>query len=412
MADFHQNGIVSTLHNLSDRPVEELDACLKEYSKSNPMTLVLPSLYSELEGSALKHIVDELKQVSYLNNIVIGLDQADRKQFEHALSYFSELPQQHSVLWNDGPRLRAVDEKISEQGLAPIAPGKGRNVWYCFGYVMAACQDTKVVGLHDCDIITYDQTLLARLFYPVANPYFSYIFSKGYYARVAEGKMNGRVMRLLVTPLIQALKKVYGDDPYLDYLAAFRYPLAGEFAMDIDVISDLRIPNDWGLEIGILSEIRRNYSPNMICQVELADTYDHKHQDVSEEDKNKGLYKMSVDIIVSIFRKLAADGKLVSEEHLRAIKATYLRGAMDLVEMYEHDATLNGLAYNVHLEEKTVELFAANIIEGGRDFIANPTKAPFVPRWNRVRYAVPDVLERLEEAVRLDYEEMMGAGKS
>jgi len=402
MADFHQNGVVATLHNLTDRPVEELEELLVKYSQKRPMTLVLPSLFSELEGDALKHIVDELSHVPFLENIVIGLDQADEEQFKYAKEYFSKLPQNHTILWNDGPRLSAIDEQLSKLDLAPPAPGKGRNVWYCFGYVLAGCPGTRVVGLHDCDILTYNRSMVARLFYPIANPNFSYVFSKGYYARIADGKMNGRVTRMLVTPLIKAMRKVYGDDPYLEYLAAFRYPLAGEFAMHIDALSDIRIPNDWGLEIGTLSEIRRNYSANMVCQVELADNYDHKHQKVSADDASKGLSKMSTDIILSIIRKLATDGHVISEESLRALKATYLRTAMDLVEMYKHDATINGLIYNVHLEEKTVELFASNIIEAGQDFINNPTDATFIPRWNRVKYAIPDIMEQIQEAVRLD----------
>lgn len=405
MADFHQNGTVATLHNLTDRPTEELEDLLLKYSKTRPMTLVLPSLFSELEGPALANIVDQLKEVKYLSNIVIGLDKADREQFEYAKSYFSKLPQNHAILWNDGPRLRAIDAKLEEQGLAPLAPGKGRNVWYCFGYTLAACKETEVVGIHDCDILTYDRGMLARLLYPTANHNFNYIFSKGYYARVADGKMNGRVVRMLVTPLIKALRKVYGDDPYLEYLSAFRYPLAGEFALSIDAVADLLIPNDWGLEIGILSEIRRNYSPNVICQVEIADNYDHKHQEVSEEDKTKGLSKMSIDIILSIFRKLATDGHMLSDDRLRAVKATYLRTAMDMVEMYKHDAVINGLSYNVHQEEKTVELFSRNIIEAGREFIDNPIQPPFMPRWNRVRYALPNIMDEMEEAVRLDNQE-------
>ena len=156
------------------------------------------------------------------------------------------------------------------------------------------------------------------------------------------------------------------------------------------------------LEIGTLSEIRRSYSSNLVCQVELADNYDHKHQEVSSEDKTKGLSKMSIDIILSIIRKMATDGTVFSESNLRTLKATYLRTAMDLIEMYKHDAVINGLSYNVHQEEKTVELFAANILEAGAEFLSNPTEAPFVPRWNRVRYAIPDIMEQIEEAVRLD----------
>ena len=72
--------------------------------------------------------------------------------------------------------------------------------------------------------------MLARLFYPVAHPAFSYQFCKGYYFRLAEGRLKGRVSRLLVTPLLRALKIVLGSSEYLEYLDSFRYPLAGEFS--------------------------------------------------------------------------------------------------------------------------------------------------------------------------------------
>ncbi len=76
MGDFYQNGIITTLHNLVRRPVEELEAELMSFRKTRPMSLVLPSLYSELEGPALKNIVHELGKVPYLDQVVIGLDRA------------------------------------------------------------------------------------------------------------------------------------------------------------------------------------------------------------------------------------------------------------------------------------------------------------------------------------------------
>ena len=273
MTDFHQNGIITTLHNLECRSVEDMEQELMAFRQIRPMSLVLPSLYSELEGPALKNIVETLSGVPYLAEIVVGLDRADQAQYEHALQYFREFGQFHRVLWNDGPRLKALDEELRSQELAPTEMGKGRNVWYCFGYTLASGRG-KSVALHDCDILTYDRGLLARLFYPVANPNFNYMFCKGYYSRVANSKMNGRVSRLLVTPLIRALKKTCGSSDYLDYLDSFRYPLAGEFSLRIDVLSDLRIPSDWGLEIGTLSEMKRNYATNRICQVDIARTCD------------------------------------------------------------------------------------------------------------------------------------------
>jgi glucosyl-3-phosphoglycerate synthase len=401
MADFYQNGIITTLHNLSDRPVEELEAELVQFSRKRPMGLLLPSLYSELEGEALPRIVEHLKSVPYLEQVVIGLDRANEQQYRDALRFFSVLPQPHRVLWNDGPRLRALDAELRELDLAPREEGKGRNVWYCMGFILAA-QRVESIALHDCDITTYDRSLLARLIYPVANPQFNYEFCKGFYARVANGKINGRVSRLLVTPLLRALKKTMGQVEYVEYMDSFRYPLAGEFSFRRDVLTDLRIPSDWGLEIGVLSEMYRNYSNNRLCQADIADNYDHKHQSLSAEDASTGLSRMSIDICKALFRKLATRGEVISAESFRSLKATYYRIALDFVESYHNDALMNGLEYDLHSEEQAVELFAENIMKAGEAFLERPMERPFIPSWSRVGSAVPSMLERLMQAVEED----------
>ena len=314
MADSFQSGVVTTLHKILDRPIEEIESELSEFSLKRPMGLILPSLYSELSRPALTTIVDELEKVPYLTEIVIGLDQATEKDFSHALDFFSRLPQPHKILWNDGPNLRAIDEELQAKNLAPSQPGKGKNVWYCMGYVLAR-DNVEAVALHDCDIITYDRSLLARLIYPVANPNFRFQFSKGYYSRVANQSLGGRVSRLLVTPLTRALKHSLDDrhQDYLTFIDSFRYPLAGEFSMRKDVLAGLRIPCDWGLEVGVLLEMLRNYSTRRICQVDIADIYDHKHQDLSRHSEESGLSKMSIDISKAFFRKLATDGVIFNE---------------------------------------------------------------------------------------------------
>ena len=404
MGDFYQNGIITTLHNLSDRPVEALESELMEFSKQRPMGLILPCLYSELETEAMPNILEHLKQVPYLSQIVIGLDRADEQQYRDALKFFSGLPQNTKVLWNDGPRLRAVDQILQSHQLSPDQPGKGRNVWFCMGYVLASGV-AESVAMHDCDILTYDRSLLARLIYPVANPNFNYEFCKGFYARVADGKINGRVSRLLVTPLLRALKKVCGPLDYLEYLDSYRYPLAGEFSFRRDVMNDIRIPSDWGLEIGVLSEMTRNYSNNRLCQVDIADIYDHKHQDISLDNENAGLSKMSIDITKAVFRKLATNGIVFNQETFRTIKATYFRIALDFVETYRNDALINGLKLDVHHEEQAVELFAQNIMKAGTHFLDNPMETPFVPSWNRVISACPDVQQLILDAVEADMSE-------
>lgn len=404
MGDFHQNGSVATLHNLGNRSVSEIESELLEFSKSRSMGLVLPSLYSELQTKALPHIIDELKEVSYLNQIVIGLDRATKDEYQHALKFFSKLPQEHRVLWNDGPRLRALDAKLSEKGLSPTQEGKGRNVWFCLGYTLAT-NKAQAIALHDCDILTYDRALLARLIYPVASPNFGYQFAKGYYSRVADGKLNGRVTRLLITPLIRSLEQVIGRMDYLRYLDGFRYPLAGEFSFRREVIPDIRLSSDWGLEMGVLSEMHRNYAPNKICQVDIAEFYDHKHQDISHTDANAGLSKMSIDISKLLFRKLATMGVVFGPAVFRSLKAAYFRNALDFVELYKNDALINGLKIDVHAEEMAVELFAENIIHAGEHFLKAPMEMPFIHSWSRVISAFPDIFSELIEAVEADHAE-------
>lgn len=401
MSDFFQNGHVTTLHNMHTRTLAAIETDLDDFSESHPMGLILPSLYSELERPALTLILDELQAATYLKQIVIGIDQADKKQFKHALEFFARLPQPHDLLWNDGPNLMAIDKKLREHGLAPTERGKGRNVWYCIGYMLAK-NNTEAIAIHDCDIVTYKRSMLSRLLYPVINPKFNYEFCKGYYPRVASKAMNGRVSRLLVTPLVRALNYQHGPHPYLDFLDSFRYPLAGEFSMKHDVLKDLRIPTDWGLEVGILMEMKKTYSTSHICQVDIADNYDHKHQIVSAEDKEKGLSKMSIDIAKAIFKKLATDGITFSKESLRTTKATYYRIALDLIESYRNDAIFNGLNYETHDEEKMVELFARNIKHAGNTFLDDTDKAPFIPSWRRVSSAIPDIFDQLLDAVETD----------
>tara|TARA_B110000459_G_C16602003_1_gene491567 strand:- start:1893 stop:2549 length:657 start_codon:yes stop_codon:yes gene_type:complete len=215
-------------------------------------------------------------------------------------------------------------------------------------------------------------------------------------------------MRLFVTPLIKTLKKVSKQNEFLDYLDSFRYPLAGEFSIRSDVINDLHIPSDWGLEVGVLSEMKRNYAENRLCQSDIADIYDHKHQDLSADDTEKGLSKMTIDIAKALFRKLATNGDVFSTEKFRTIKATYYRIALDFIDTYHNDAIINGLEFDRHKEEQSVELFASNIMAAGDYFLDKPMDKPFIPSWNRVISAIPDILDQLKVAVEADNEEFKG----
>ena len=404
MGEFSQNGIVANLHDFSTRTTDQIEKDLEKFSKTRPMELILPCLYSELEGDALPKIVNEISKTKYLNHIIIGLDKANKLQAKKAWKFFKKLKVPFSILWNDGPKLRKLDKELKVIDLAPKQMGKGRNVWYCIGMAIAR-DEARSVALHDCDVKTYDRRLLANLFYPVENPLFNYEFCKGYYPRIADNRMHGRVARLLVNPLLTAMEKTIGKSDYIDFMKSFKYPLAGEFSFRRNILTELRISSDWGIEIAILSEMQRNYSSNNICQVELADNYDHKHQILSIKDSSKGLSKMSIDIIKTLVRKLATQGYSFSKETFRSIKATYYRSALDLIDIYRSDAQMNGLKFDSHNEEKTVELFALNIMKAGELFFESPMDTPFIPTWHRVKSAIPDFLDRFKESVTADNKE-------
>ena len=404
MGDFFQNGTIATLHDFGSRTTAELESELKLFSAYRPMEIILPSLFSELEGDALPNIVEQIACTDYLNHVIIGLDRADRDQYEYAFEFFTRLKQPFSILWNDGPRLKAIQHELEDKGLGPTEAGKGRNVWYCIGMVNARGK-ADAVGIHDCDVLTYDRRLLARLLYPVANPNFSFEFCKGYYPRVADGKMNGRVNRLLVGPLLMALERVLGPSEYLSFMRGFRYLLAGEFSFRRSLIPELRIPSDWGLEVGILSEMQRNQASARICQVDLANSYDHKHQPLSPEDASAGLSRMSVDITKVLFRKLATKGHCFGQDTFRTIKATYYRKALDMAAFYQSDAELNGLSYDIDSEERAIEMFAENIMRAGDAFTYVPMETPFIPAWTRIKSAIPDMAYRLRQAVEADNQE-------
>ena len=402
MADFYQTGVITTLHRLGKPSLDRLEGELEQFTRQRPIALVLPALYSEFEGPAMPGIVQELSKVRYLCEVVLVLDKASEKEFKRVREFLAPITSDVKIIHNDGRRILEIYDTLKRNGLDAGQRGKGRSAWLAYGYVLANAK-CDVIALHDCDIVNYSREMLARLCYPVANPNLDYMFCKGFYSRVTN-KLHGRVTRLLVTPLVRSLQNLAGDHRFLRFIDSFRYPLAGEFAMHADLARVNRIPWDWGLEVGSLAEVYRNYSPRRVCQVDIADTYEHKHQVLSSEDPEKGLMKMTVDICKSVFRTLASEGVVFSDGFFKSLSVAYLRLAEDTIQKYEADAAVNGLEFDRHEEAKAVESFARAITLAAETFMENPMGTPLIPNWNRVTSAIPGVLDMLKKAVDADNE--------
>jgi glucosyl-3-phosphoglycerate synthase len=392
MADFYQTGIVATLHRLSPKDYDRLERDMLEFANESRVGLVLPALYSEFETPSMSQIVSELRHVRFVNEIVVVL----------ARAFFKDFPYPVTFMWVDSDRIQRLIGTLTEHRLSPGADGKGRSCWLAYGYLLSK-GDIDVIALHDCDILNYDREFVARLCYPIVNTNLGFEFCKGFYARISD-RMQGRVTRLFMTPLIRAMESLAVGTPFLRFIDSFRYSLAGEFAMRSNLALMNRIPGDWGLEVGVLAEVFRNCAKSRICQVDLADNYDHKHQALSEENPALGLRRMTTDIAKSLFRTLAGEGVVFTSEHFRSLQIRYVRIAEDTIARYYADAMLNGLVFDRDAEEHAVHVFAESLRDAAESYIADPLGTPLIPNWSRVFSALPQFGYELVDAVQADME--------
>ena len=401
MGDFFQDSHITTFHSLGNlMKLDDLENILRRHIHNRPIALIIPSLYSELQGEALPKIIKELKAADYIKRIVVTLDQASKKQFKHAKEFFSALPQDLDILWNDGKNMKEIIDLLESNNISIGPQGKGRGAWLAFGFVLAK-RDTYAIALHDADIVTYSRQMLARLIFPIVHPGCDFEFSKGYYSRFSK-KLHGRVTRLLVYPLIQAIYHIIGRDDFVMYFRSFRYPLAGEFAVVNNLVRRCRLPYNWGLEVGVLSEVYRNTSKKRICQVDLADIFDHKHGNLDPGNLNAGLGKMAVDIILMLYSTMTSMGHVLSKEFLNTLNSTYSRLAYDAISKYYYDSLINGLEFDRHSEGVAVETFRHCLVSASEQFLNNPFEVQSITTWNRVIAAIPDIFIKLEKAVEND----------
>jgi glucosyl-3-phosphoglycerate synthase len=397
MSDFHQPGLVTALPRLCERPVEELEAEIRALTPKFPVALVVPMVPAEMDRPALAGILDELCRVDYLESVVISLNRADRDDYERAVRYFARYPGRLVILWSRSPAILRFLAEMERAGLNVGSSGKGRACWLAMGLLLAE-ERVDYMAFLDADVVTFRREMLARLILPALDPIVDFDFVKAYYARFSS-QLHGRVTRLFVFPLLAAFRRLIGDDPYIRYLAAFRYPLSGEFAVQRDLASRMRLPSDWGLEIVTLFEVLRHRAPTRICQVEITDRYDHKHQELSADDAEHGLNRMARDVGTHLLRTLAAAGVVLSAGLFKSLIAAYQREAEDAVADSYAVAMINGLRYDRHGEEIDVQTFARSLRTAIDDFLADPAGPPLVPNWSRVWAGVHEAGPMLRAAV-------------
>lgn len=354
---------IATVHNLTDgSPAVSL----------SESAVVVPIAGDTIEAVQPTHIFETLEGVGP-GEVVVPLRAPERTAvaFSRWVRSF-DLPV--TVLWcNSDP----VEAELERHGLGGEA-GKGRDVWLGLG---VAADRAEFVAVHDADTVTYRDSHVPRLLAPLES---GYRFVKGYYARVEGRQLYGRLTRLFVAPLLRALSARH-DEPVLDYLSAFRYPLAGEFALTAATARKLRAQRAWGLEVGLLGEMYDLAGERRSAQVDLG-IHRHDHRPV---EGSNGLASMATQVGEALFRVLDDHG--MNPAYGDLVDA-YRDAGGELIEQYELDAALNGLSYDRPSEHDQLDAYAETICQPGQD-----TR---LPPWADTALTPSKVLSASESALR------------
>ena len=391
--DFQQ-GLITTIHDYSLALQDPV--LLRQGLKAKPTTILIPCLMEEFRRPALRLIRSVLQELDGLHQLVIALAANSVEEVREAEQFFAEMPFPVHVQWTNAPAVKELLSGFSEQGLDLMGPpGKGWAVWQGLG---VATRDAEVVALFDADIRTFTPAYPQRMLLPLLLPSSGVAYVKAFYSRLSleTHALQGRGTRLFVGPLLTALSQLLGPSPFLSYLQAFRYPLAGEFAFTRDLAVNLRIPCDWGLEIGLLSEVHRHVALSRVAQVDLG-LFDHKHKSLGETPR-EGLQRMCSEILASVLRGLMEhQGTTIPAEQVATLEVLFRRVGEDRIRQFALDSAVNNLPYNRHGEELAVQQFSSLIRPGLQRFQNDPL-AIQLPSWSRLLSCASRLQHDLAEA--------------
>ncbi len=422
---------------IDDGNLEHAENTIRQ-AKDKTNFLILPSLFREFETqegatqSAMEGILPILKEIDYIDHVVIGLDAADEAEYSKVLDIIKKqgLPQNIHVLWNNSPdiekwRKGLAAQEVDGRKLAPSKPGKGRNVWGCVGYINALMQEENIdpsmanIAMHDCDITTYDKLMVARLFQPLCmkyrdGKYAPIEYVKAYFkryttpesanengtAQAKKGILNARVTRLFGPPFIDTIQNVLQDmkgyneglRKLLEFMRSLNYMLSGEMAFTGSLLNKIELPNDYSLEVRILEQAHKFLPTELgdtprIADIEVAERYDHNHQGIDD------LKKMVTQIAAATFEIVESKFPL-THEIVKTIKENYLLRATGVAKTFNLVADSAGLKTDLQKELDTAESFAEMIPEAYEQLKNGNVEKPS-HSWNVIMDKAPDAPAKL-----------------
>lgn len=349
---------ITTLHNLTGFvPSLNLD----------DVAVIIPMTERDYATLATEQMLLELESIAPATVIIALRAGANQMPSYHDWLTGFDLPLE--ILWCNA---KSVNDLLDDHGFDGN-PGKGRDLWLAIGL---AADSHRYIVCHDADTESYSRSYVERLLYPLTQ---GYTFSKGYYARVEDNQLYGRLFRLLYVPLVNALLTLHPAEPLLQYLAAFRYALAGEFATTASLIQELPFERRFGLEVGTIGGAYEQAGFEKTAQVDLGE-YKHDHRAIGGPT---GLADMSQEIVSALFRTLADNDIPIDHEKIRD---EYLASGHTLINQYTTDAAYNALQYDPDDERNQLHTYVDSIEPPGPD--------DRLPSWNKTTLNPTDMKQR------------------
>jgi len=169
-----------------------------------------------------------------------------------------------SVAADAGAVVIAADDILPSYGLDH---GKGEALWKS----LAASSGDLVVWC-DADVRNFDPSFVVGLLGPLLTRH-DVSFVKGFYDRPeGDATGGGRVTELVARPVISLL---------CPQLASFAQPLSGEYAGRRELLEQLPFVEGYGVDLGLLLDIERNFGLSAMAQVDLGERV-HRNRPLEE----------------------------------------------------------------------------------------------------------------------------------
>lgn len=375
MTDFWQAPKLYTLSNIC---FDESKVNLQKYFNET-IVVIIPCQVRHLENNLIFNVLNQLKLISYLSEIVVVVNGSPSPAIELAQS-LKMVDNRISVLLESEGSSDDLNQCFAIGSHKPA--GKGFALWLGFAYVFQKYRIKAIIATIDADIQNFTPAFLLKLLYPLVE--FGADINKGYYVRYSNDKLDGRLTRLLVFPLLKAMRKQINTSELIDYLIEFRYPLSGEVAINSRLLSKLNLRQAWSYDLSLLVQVQQNLLDSPVFQTEITDNYQHQHRQLSGKNDSNSLSEVAQDIINYLLTFYKFDIEVLTHD--------YLSIASELIDKYMKLAAFNGLNFCLAEEKELVQQFMILIMNG-------EDNSAILPRLDQI--PCPDVVEKFISTITI-----------